>query len=95
MGSEMCIRDRGWEVDFPESRVESVAEPDEITPVTAVVDRGEPVTVEPQPAHDERLEGMRVLLRSLGRVQSAIIESSLEVLSAYLKGRLHSGGSGS
>ena len=43
---------------------------------------------------DERLEGMHVLLSSLGGVPITIVESSFEVMSVYLQGRLQSGRSG-
>ena len=89
--------DSCWEGDMPVGRNESsVVEGDEIMPVPAVVIRDpEPVVYDRQPSRDERLEGMRELLRSLGGVPDAIAESSFEVMYAYLRGRLQSGVSGS
>ena len=87
----------GWEGDVPVgSNESSVVEADEIMPVPDVGSRDpEPVVDERQPSRDERSEGMHELLRCLGGVPDAIAQSSSELISTYLHGRLQSGVSGS
>ena len=60
----------GWEGDVPESRVVTVEQPDKVTPSEAIVERDVPTVVTYRAVTGERLEGMHVLLRSLGGVPS-------------------------
>ena len=68
-------------------------EPDEVVPNQVVVEREVPTIVATLAVTDERLEGMRVLLSSPSGVPRTIIDFSFGFMSAYLQGRLQSGGS--
>ena len=70
-----------------------IQEPDEIAPNEAIVEREFPIVFATPAVIDELLEGMLVLLRSIGSVPSTIIDFSFEAMYAYLQGRLQSGGS--
>ena len=70
-------------------------ETDEAAPNEAIVERESPVVFTTPAVTNERLEGMCVLLRSLGGVPSTINDSSFEVMSPYLQGHVRPGGSGS